>query len=87
MFINAVESTTLAAVAYDEALELLQLEFRSRAIYQYFNVPVAVHQALLGAESKGSYFNRVIRGGFRYRRVSDGDRQGSGGAVPIDGAQ
>ena len=47
MLINRVESTTLATVAYDEALELLQLEFRSRAIYQYFDVPVAVHAALL----------------------------------------
>ena len=87
MLINVVESTTLATVAYDEALELLQLEFRSRAIYQYFDVPVAVHAALLGAESKGSYFNRVIRGGFRYSRVSDGDRQGSGGVVATAGAR
>jgi hypothetical protein len=76
-----VESTTLATVAYDEASELLQLEFRSRAIYQYFGVPVAVHAALLDAPSKGSYFNRVIRGGFRYRRAPDDDRQGPDGLV------
>ncbi len=50
---HAVESTTLATVAYDEALELLQLEFRSRAIYQYFGVPVAVHEALLGCAVQG----------------------------------
>lgn len=87
MLINVVESTTLATVAYDEALELLQLEFCSRAIYHYFDVPVAVHAALLLAESKGSYFNRVIRGGFRYSRVSDGNRQGSGGVVAIVGAR
>jgi hypothetical protein len=87
MLINVVESTTLATVAYDEALELLQLEFRSGAIYQYFGVPVAVHAALLGAESKGSYFNRVIRGGFRYGHVSDGDRQDSDGAVATAGAR
>jgi hypothetical protein len=73
MRINAVESTTLATIAYDEALELLQLEFRSQAIYQYFGVPVAVHGALLDAPSKGRYFNQVIRGSFRYCRVSDGD--------------
>ena len=39
MLIYAVESTTLATVAYDEALELLQLEFRSRAIYQARETP------------------------------------------------
>jgi hypothetical protein len=51
--IAIVESTTLATVAYDEARELLQPEFRSRAVYQYFGVPPAVHQALLDAPSKG----------------------------------
>ena len=38
MHVTAVESTTLATVAYDKASGLLQLEFRSRAIYQYFGV-------------------------------------------------
>jgi KTSC domain len=65
-----VESTSLAAVAYDDARELLRLEFRSRAIYQYFDVPPAVHQALLQAPSKGSYFNRIIRGRYLYALVS-----------------
>jgi hypothetical protein len=84
---TAVESITLATVAYDEASELLQLEFRSRAIYQYFGVPLAVHAALLGAQSKGSYFNRVIRGGFRYCRVCNGDRKGRGRVVAPGGAR
>ncbi|MGH8647711.1 MAG: KTSC domain-containing protein [Burkholderiales bacterium] len=67
---TAVESTTLATVAYDAARELLQLEFRSRAVYQYFGVPAAVHEALLRAASKGSYFNRFIRGSFPYSLAS-----------------
>ena len=63
---TVVESTTLATVAYDADRELLQLEFRDRAIYQYFGVPAELHEALLRAPSKGSYFNRVIRGQFAY---------------------
>ena len=78
MPVTAVESTTLATVAYDEARNLLQLEFRSRAIYQYFGVPAAVHQALLGAPSKGSYFNQFIRGRFPYSLAS----YGQGGVWP-----
>lgn len=66
-----VESATLATVAYDRDRELLQLEFRSREIYAYFGVPAAVHQALLQAPSKGSFFNRVIRGRFCYSLVCD----------------
>ena len=66
MNVTAVESATLAMVGYDDIRGMLQLEFRSRAIYQYFGVPAAVHTALLHAPSKGSYFNRVIRGRFPY---------------------
>jgi hypothetical protein len=69
--VTALESTTLATVAYDDARETLQLEFRSRAIYQYFGIPAAVHAALLRAPSKGSYFNRVIRGRFPYSVASN----------------
>jgi len=57
----AVESTTLAKVSYDDARGLLQLEFCSRAVYQYFSVSAAVHQSLLDASSKGRYFNQAIR--------------------------
>jgi hypothetical protein len=32
----------------------------------YFAVPAAIHDGLLIADSKGSYFNRKIRSGFRY---------------------
>ena len=61
-----MESTTLRAVAYDDGRGVLQLEFRTRAIYHYYGVPAAVYEALLSAPSKGSYFNRVIRGRFPY---------------------
>jgi hypothetical protein len=73
MRVTAVASTTLVTVSYDGAQELLQLEFCSRAVYQYFSVPSAVHRALLDASSKGRYFNQVIRGRFRYRLISDFD--------------
>jgi len=72
MRIAAVESTTLVTVSYDDTRELLQLEFCSRAVYQYFHVPAVVHQALLDAPSKGRYFNRAIRGRFPYSLISDG---------------
>jgi hypothetical protein len=69
MRVTAIQSTTLATVVYDEAREVLQLEFVSGAIYQYFGVPGAVHEALLSAPSKGRYFNQAIRGGFPFCRV------------------
>ncbi|MBV8280221.1 MAG: KTSC domain-containing protein [Verrucomicrobia bacterium] len=68
---TAVESTTLTTVSYDDAKGLLQLEFCSRAVYQYFSVPAVVHQSLLDASSKGRYFNQAIRGRFPYRLILD----------------
>jgi hypothetical protein len=71
MLSTAVESTTLRAVAYDRADQVLCLEFRSRVVYCYFGVPQSVHQDLMAANSKGSYFNRNIRGRFPYHRLTD----------------
>ena len=77
MKITPVESSTLSTVGYDEGGERLQLEFHSRAVYQYFAVPCAVHEALLAATSKGSYFNHAIRGRYRFAQVGS-RRPGSG---------
>jgi len=65
-----VESSTLATIAYDSTRELLQLEFNSHAFYQYFGVPATVHEGLMDARSKGSFFNQNIRGKFLYRRIA-----------------
>jgi KTSC domain len=73
MNVTAVESTTLAALAYDDARRTMRLEFRSRAVYSYFGVPRSVYEALLAAPSKGRYFNRAIRGAFPYLRLSDAE--------------
>jgi hypothetical protein len=72
MNVTAVESSTLATIAYDGTRELLQLKFNSYALYHYFGVPATVHEALLRAPSKGSYFNQAIRGKFPYSRISNG---------------
>lgn len=84
MHVATVESTTLATVAYDEARELLQLEFCSQAVYVYFGVPPTVHQALLAAPSKGRYFNQNIRGRFSYRSIPDFNAIPLGSEIPAE---
>lgn len=65
----AVESSVLVSLAYagDQTLELT---FRSGSRYRYFDVPQAVVDQLLAAESKGAHFNRNIRDRFPYQRIS-----------------
>jgi hypothetical protein len=58
-------SSLLARVAYNHDRGILQLEFRSGAVYQYFNVPFQSYQELWQADSHGAYFNRHIRNSFR----------------------
>ncbi len=71
MLATAVKSTTLRSVAYSRADQALLLEFRSLAVYCYFGVPDAMYRDLMAADSKGSYFNRKIRGRFPYRRLDE----------------
>ena len=64
---TTVVSSLLSSMRYSiEAI--LELEFRSGAIYRYFAVPPAVVEGLIAAESKGAYFNRYIRNHFRCQR-------------------
>jgi hypothetical protein len=64
-----VDSTTLASAGHDAAAAILELRFRSGAVYRYFDVPHAVYQSLLAAPSKGAYFNQNIRGRYRYQQM------------------
>lgn len=59
-----LNSTWLHTVGYLDRQALLELEFKSGAIYRYRGVPAATYRGLLGAESKGAYFNRHIRNRF-----------------------
>ena len=70
MNIRSVESATLVAVGYDDAREILQLEFRRHAVYRYVGVPGSVYEALMAAPSQGRYFNGAIRGRFPHSRAS-----------------
>ena len=66
---TAVESSLLASISYS-IHATLDLRFRSGASYRYFAVPQRVFDELLVAESKGAYFNRNVRGRFRYQRLA-----------------
>ncbi|NSW91887.1 MAG: KTSC domain-containing protein [Firmicutes bacterium] len=64
-----VESSNLRSVGYDSTTKILEVEFNSGGIYQYFNVSEIVFQALLAADSKGQYFHRNIKNIYAYKRV------------------
>lgn len=64
-----LSSAGLKAATYQDQGALLELEFRSGAIYRYFGVPAQTYQELLWAESKGTYFHYHIRDHFPYAKI------------------
>lgn len=67
---EAVVSSNLKSVGYDEDSSTLEVEFQSGSVYRYAEIPSSEYRALMSAASKGRYFNAHIKnGGYSYRRV------------------
>ena len=56
----------MRAIRYDAMTQQLDAKFHDHAIYRYFDVPADVPAGLLRCPSKGGFFNREIRGRFRF---------------------
>lgn len=64
-----VTSSNLHSVGYDPSTEILEIEFRSGGIYQYFDVPLDIHDALMNSPSLGKYFIANIKNNYRWQKV------------------
>jgi len=71
-----VTSEMMSSIAYDAATAVLEIEFRSGAVYEYLDVPPDAFDALMLAGSKGRFFNVHVRPLFRFRRVKLGPHVG-----------
>jgi hypothetical protein len=66
----AVHSTMMASVGYDANQATLEIEFRTGDVYEYFQVPREVFQALLDAPSKGRFFHAEIDPVYRFAQIA-----------------
>lgn len=64
-----VPSTNISSIGYDAETETLEIEFLNSAIYQYFNVPLHMHEQLMQAGSKGKFLHMHIKNVYPYSRV------------------
>ena len=65
-----VSSSNLSSVGYDDTNEILEIEFNNGGIYQYFDVPSSIYEALMNASSHGTYFDRNIKkAGYRFKKI------------------
>jgi len=65
-----VSSSDIRSVGYDSDSKVLEIEFHSGGVYQYYAVPQAVYGQLMSAASHGRYFHSHIKGAFAYERVA-----------------
>jgi hypothetical protein len=56
-------------MGYDASSEVLEVEFWSGAIYQYYNVSAAVFEQLQQAPSKGQFLNAYVKNAYAFSRV------------------
>ncbi|WP_319542341.1 KTSC domain-containing protein [uncultured Pseudodesulfovibrio sp.] len=65
-----VTSSNLAAVGYDASTQQLYIKFNHGGTYVYSGVPEDVHQALMEAGSKGTFFHYNIKtAGYPYQKL------------------
>jgi len=65
-----VSSSNIAAVGYDEQSATLTIQFiKDSSIYEYYDVPQYEYDALMAADSIGSYANKNIYKVYRQQKI------------------
>lgn len=71
--VSDIESRTLEEFTYRVRSQVLEVVFRTGAVYRYYNVPLAVAiglwNAVLLKESVGSYFSHYVRDVYQYQQL------------------
>lgn len=66
---KAVKSSNLRGVAYDAETRVLEIEFRSGALWRYAEVQAPVVERLKKSTTPGTVFAREIRGKYKAERI------------------
>jgi hypothetical protein len=69
MEMHFVESSNIERIGYDLIASTLRIEFKSNRVYDYFNVPENVFNALRYASSVGSYHATNIKNSYSYAEI------------------
>ena len=63
------DSSNIKHVAYQPALQIMQILFVSGRIYWYYKIPRSIYDGLINSESKGKYFWENIKSKYTYKRI------------------
>lgn len=68
---QAVTSSNIVSIGYDAEQQRLEVEFKGGRVYEYAEVPAEKHEALMRADSVGSFFARQVKNVYPCKRLSD----------------
>lgn len=66
---ESVDSSTILSIGYEPTSCTLEIEFKGGSLYQYYNVPEAIHQEFMASDSKGKFLHVYIKPAYAYSRV------------------
>jgi hypothetical protein len=66
---ESVESSNIASLGYDAEASILEVEFHSGAVWQYYDVPENIYYDMKNFGSLGKFFNTNIKGQYTESRV------------------
>ena len=68
-WIDSPSSSNITRFGYDDATQVLYVEFKNGSVYQYFDIPENVFEQMKAASSKGQFLAQNIKGAYRYARL------------------
>jgi len=66
---TAITANGIAQVGYEQGSEILEIEFTSGKVFQFFNVPEKMFNQFMNTPQKEFYYERNIYERFPYKRV------------------
>lgn len=63
------DSSNIAGFDYVKETQVLIIEFKNGARYNYYDVPDGVFEGMKAASSKGQFLAQNVKGVYRYARV------------------
>jgi len=66
---NYIESKMIASIGYDFESSVLEIEFNSGAVWQYYDFPESIWYEFENSDSKGKFFHREIKNHYTETQV------------------
>ncbi|MCK5681543.1 KTSC domain-containing protein [bacterium] len=64
-----IESSMIRSIGYDADNSTLEIEFDSRAVWQYYDFPESIWYEFEGSDSQGKFFHREIKNQYSESQV------------------